>query len=166
MLTSSPWRRLCTPNVVRRLVLLHGRTSPYSSLSVTVSFSGLSALSSLLVKTRITREPQQFDFSAGLTNLVRWNQTPRLHHVTSLPDWLRETRKQCSPQLVAGRHHRGHHQRQDTLLGVFCSAQNGPEIAIIAKTRSSVSSAPPCAGRSSPRVTSCLLAGNSRLADV
>ena len=147
-------------------------------MSVTVSFS---TLPSLLMKS------QQSDSFAGLTNLVRGNQAQRPHHVTSLRSQLVE-RVQRALRSTAFRGKTSsrtpcrnqRHQRQDTLLGAFCSndsvalcTSNATHIISVTrstaclsrterivysvKTRSSVPSAPPCAGRSSPQLVTSLL---------
>ena len=104
--------------------------------------------SSLLVTTRFTREPQQPDSFAGLTELVRGNQTHRPHRVTSLRAAEREKGALFSTAC-----------RGKTTSGTSSTPRHAPRCLCSACGRSS-----PCNQRTPGRPRQ--LAFRSRLADV
>ena len=123
---------------------LCGNGAPHAKLNSNASFTTADVLSTSLsravlrdvktssvpsalfkrVKTRFTWGPQQSDSFAGLSNLVRGTQAHRPHHKPAFAvGWPRGRRERCFPQRTR------ENQRQDTLLGIFCSALNGSEVA-------------------------------------
>ena len=121
MWTSPPWqRRSARQTSFDVLSFPTERTSPCSSLSVTVFLR--------LVITRFAWEPPQSDCFAGLANTVRGNRAHRLHQETSL-------------RLV---------KREQESIALHNLSREDVVSVTMPQTRSSVSSAPPFAGRSWP----------------